>query len=68
MPPKKGEPEPEEEAAPPEEVDVDKFKLPVDVVAEDPRSLKYLLESPEAQVVLASVQVLRLPPLRWCNR
>jgi len=58
MPPKKGEPEPEEEAAPPEEVDVDKFKLPVDVVAEDPRSLKYLLESPEAPVVLASVQAL----------
>eukprot|EP00656_Telonema_subtile_P002352 TRINITY_DN11037_c0_g5_i1.p1 TRINITY_DN11037_c0_g5~~TRINITY_DN11037_c0_g5_i1.p1 ORF type:complete len:897 (-),score=225.35 TRINITY_DN11037_c0_g5_i1:34-2724(-) len=59
MPPKKGAPVPEEEPAPPEEIDAGlKFKLPVDVIAQDPRSLKYLLESPEIPIVLASVKAL----------
>lgn len=50
---------PEEDPAPPEEIDEgEKFKLPVDVIAEDPRSLKYLLESPEVSIVLASVKAL----------
>jgi hypothetical protein len=58
MPPKKGKQEEEVEAAPPETENPDKYKLPVDVIAEDPRSLKYLLESPEVNVVIASTQAL----------
>lgn len=59
MAPKKGKVEEEPEAAPPEEQNpTEKYKLPVDVVAEDPRSLKYLLESPEVNVVIASTRAL----------
>lgn len=58
MAPKKGKQEEVPEAAPPEVENPDKYKLPVDVIAEDPRSLKYLLESPEVDVVIASTRAL----------
>ena len=61
MAPKKGKQEEEPEAAPPEVENPDKYKLPVDVIAEDPRSLKYLLESPEVDVVIASTRVKATP-------
>ena len=61
MAPKKGKQEEEPEAAPPEVENPDKYKLPVDVIAEDPRSLKYLLESPEVDVVIASTRVKTTP-------
>jgi len=57
MPPKKKAEEPDEE---PEEdvVDEEAYKLGVAQTAQDPKTLKYLLESPELPVVISSVQAL----------
>merc|ERR1711939_516939 len=48
----------EEPDAEPEEDPTDKFKLGVNQTAEDPKTLKYLLESPELPVIISSVQAL----------
>ena len=56
MPPKKVEEvvdEPVEDSN-----DADKYKLGVTQTAQDPKTLKYLLESPELPVVISSVQAL----------
>ena len=40
------------------EPDMDTYKLGVTQTAEDPKTLKFLLESPELPVVIQSVQAL----------